>query len=168
MIGGGLGTNDANALVFNSTGEAFSAGVNTGELYKVNVSTGRASVIGHMGGYSSAGDLVFYNDQLVLSGFKGCCSIGPTTPNYIVALNEKTGAVIGTPLLLSSHDVFGLVSTGKNELFGLGVIGTTTTPALYHFFLNNPVGHRDILLKNLQSSGLGQIYGAAYDGNYQP
>jgi hypothetical protein len=166
---GGLGVNDANALVFNSLGVPYSAGVNSGELYKINLSTGRASVIGRMGGYSSAGDLVFYNGKLVLTGFKGCCNVGPTTPNYLVALNENTGAVVGAPVLLGSKEIFGLVSTGANALFGLGIAaGTTTTPALYKFVPTNPVGKRDILLKNLKSSGLGQIYGAAYDGNYQP
>ncbi len=163
---GNLGINDGNALVFNSLGTAYLAGSNSDALYKINISTGGATVIGHMGGWKSAGDLVFYNDMLVLSAYKG--GLGPTTPNYLVSVNEKTGAVIGSPVLLNSKEVFGLASTGKNELYGLGITGPSNQPALFQFFPTNPLVNRDKLLKNLAASGLGQIYGAAYDGNYQP
>ena len=155
--------------MFNSADEAFSAGVNTGKLYRIDVANGKASVIGKVNGYSSAGDLTFYNDTLLLSGYKGAGSIGPSTPNYLVTLNEKTGAVIGPQVALATRDIFGLVSTGKNELYGFGIVGTNTAaPALYQIVPTGSVGHRDILLKNLTGTGLGQIYGAAYDGNYQP
>lgn len=163
---GYLGVSDVNALVFNSLGKAFSAGFSSNELYTINVSTGKVSVVGRMGSYVSGGDLTFYNDQLVLTGVKRCCTT--TTPYSLVALNENTGAVVGTPVPINSKDVWGIVSTGKNELFGLGITAPGTTPALYKFEPSNPAGKRDILLKNLKSSGLGQIWGAAYDGNYQP
>ncbi len=166
---GNLGVNDANALVFNASGEAFSAGVSSGKLYRVSLVSGKATAIGTMGGYRSAGDLTFYNGRLMLTGFKGTGSIGASTPNYLVTLNEKTAAVVGTPVLISTKEVFGLVSTGHNELFGFGIVGTNTAaPALYQFIPPAAAGHRDILLKNLANSGLSQIYGAAYDGNYQP
>jgi hypothetical protein len=175
-IGSGLGVNGANALVFNSLNVAYTAGVDLSSapnLYKINVSTGRASIIGPMTGpagrFCSLGDLAFYNDTFVLAGYKGCLGFGPTTPNYLVTLNEKTGAVIGTPVLLDAcREIFGLVSTGKNELFALGIVPPGTTPALFKIVPTNPVGHRCELLKNLGKSGLGQIEGAAYDGNFQP
>jgi hypothetical protein len=142
---GNLGVNDANALVFNSRNVAYSAGVNSGKLYKINVSTGQASFIGSMGGFSSAGDLTFYNGYLMLAGFKGCCD--PSKPNYLVALNESTGAAIGS-LPLECKEIFGLVSTGRNELFGLGIVPPGTTPALFKIVPSNPIGHRCELLKN--------------------
>ena len=166
---GNLGVSDANALVFNKSGEAFSAGVNSGQLYSINITSGKASVIGSMGGYKSAGDLTFYNGALVLTGYKGTGSIGTSTPNYLVTINEKTGAVVGTPVLLATKEIFGLVSTGHDELYGFGLVGTNTAaPALYQFFPTAAAGKRDALLEALAGSGLGQIYGAAYDGNYQP
>lgn len=166
---GSLGVSDANALVFNSFGVAYSAGVASGLLYKINLTTGKASTVGRMGGFCSLGDLAFYNGQLTLTGYYGCRGFSTYTPNYLVTLSETTGAVKGTPVLLSSNEVFGLVSTGPGALYGLGIIShNVAKPGLYQFVPTNPAGHRDFLLEDLTLTGLGQINGAAYDGNYQP
>ena len=164
---GGLGQNDANSLVFNSAGVAFSAGVNTAELYRIDVANGRASVVGSTHGYASAGDLTFYDDHLVLAAFRGARNITTSTPNYLATLNEKTGAVEGTPVALPVKELFGLVSTGKNELYGLALYGSHA--GLYRIApTETTYAKRAVLLEDLTSKGLSQILGAAYDGNYQP
>lgn len=165
---GNLGTNDANALVFDSTGVAYSAGVSSGDLYRVSAVTGRYYVVGSTGGYGSAGDLTFYNDRLLLAGFHGTRSVGPATTNYLLTLNPKTGAHIGEPIQLPIKEVFGLVSTGKNELYGLALYGSSGA-ALYKLApTETVVSKRATLVETLSNRGLSLILGAAYDGNYQP
>ena len=163
-----LGTNDANALVFDSAGTAYFAGYQSNRLYKVNVNTGRVSVVGFTGQYYSAGDLTFYNDGLVMSAVK-TTNPNNSTANYLVTLNPANAAIVGQPAVLGIHNVYGLASTGKNELYGLAVIGTSNTPALYQLFpAAASVLNRDTLLRNLSGRGLSLVIGTAYNGNFQP
>jgi hypothetical protein len=91
------------------------------------------------------------------------------TNNYLVTLNTANAAIVGTPVLLGIHQLYGLASTGKNELYGLAAIGTSFTPGLYQLFPSaSSVANRDTLLRNLSSTGLSLIVGTAYNGNYQP
>ena len=164
---GGLGQSDVNALVFTSANTCYAAGINTGDLYVVSPGTGQARVVGSTGGYASAGDLVTYNDQLVLAGFQGLKNVSDKTQMYLVTLNQKTGAHEGVPVAVPVRQLFGLVSTGKNELYGLGF--ATQGPALYRLTPSEPTySKRATLLELLSGSGLSKILGAAYDGNYQP
>jgi hypothetical protein len=164
-----LGVNDANALVFDSAGRAYFAGYTTNRLYRLNVTTGRATIIGLTGPYLPAGDLTFYNDRLVMSATYKTTSPNARTDNYLVTLNPANAAIVGTPVLLGIHQLYGLASTGKNELYGLAAIGTSFTPGLYQLFpAASSLPNRDTLLRNLSSTGLSLIVGTAYNGNYQP
>jgi hypothetical protein len=164
-----LGTNDANALVFDSAGTAYFAGYQSNRLYKVNVTTGRVTIVGLTGAYYSAGDLTFYNDNLVMSANYKTVNPTNSTNNYLVTLNPANAAIIGQPKLMDVHQLYGLASTGKNELYGLGGIGTTNTPGLYQLFPGaSSVQNRDTLLRNLSGTGLSLIVGTAYNGNFQP
>lgn len=155
---GDLGVTDANALVFSSTGVAYLAGYRTSALYRVDVRTGKATPLGPTGIYKSAGDLVFFENRLLLAAYTGR-TLTNSTPNYLVTLNPSNGAVLGSQPL-TTRAVFGLASTGPHELYGLGVIGTTSTPGLFQFSRFPPPGPRQ--LSNL-GARLRQIYGAAYD-----
>jgi hypothetical protein len=164
-----LGTNDANALVFDSSGFAYFAGYQSNRLYKMNVNTGRVAVIGSTGQYYSAGDLTFHNDRLVMSAVYRTTNPTNTTNNYLVTLNPRNAAIIGQPALMSIRQIYGLASTGKNELYGLAGVGTTNKPALYQLFpAASTAPKRDTLLRNLSGTGLSLIVGTAYNGNFQP
>jgi hypothetical protein len=164
----GLGVNDANALVFDSAGTAYFAGYQRNRLYKLNLSTKRVTIVGLTGPYYSAGDLTFYNDRLVMSAVK-TTNPNNSTANYLITLNPANAAVVGQPAVLGIHNVYGLASTGKNELYGLAVIGTSNKPALYQLFpAAASVPNRDTLLRNLSGTGLSLIVGTAYNGNFQP
>jgi len=163
-----LGVTDANALVFDSAGTAYFAGYQRNRLYKVNIATKRVTIIGLTGPYYSAGDLTFYNDRLVMSAVK-TTNPNNSTANYLVTLNTANAAVVGQPVALGIHNVYGLASTGKNELYGLATIGTSNTPALYQLFPSAAsVPNRDTLLRNLSGTGLSLVIGTAYNGNFQP
>jgi hypothetical protein len=164
-----LGTNDANALVFDSSGAAYFAGYQSNRLYKMNINTGRVAVVGFTGPYFSAGDLTFYNDRLVMSAVYGTRNPTNATNNYLVTLNPRNAAIIGQPARMSIHQIYGLASTGKNELYGLAGVGTSNKPALYQLFpAATSAPNRDTLLRNLSGTGLSLIVGTAYNGNFQP
>jgi len=157
---GALGISDANALVFDSHGRGYTKGFNDTLLYAINnVATGRVSVIGHTGVWKSAGDLTFYNNTLVLSGYTG--TLGNTTKEAIVTLNHTTGAVVSVAQT-NVTNLYGLVSTGTGQLYGFA------NESLYRIFPSAPtVAKRAVLIKNFASSGVGQIMGAAYNGDFQ-
>lgn len=157
---GPLGITDANALVFDLNGKGYTKGYLDTSLYAINsVSTGKTSIIGSTGSWKSAGDLTFYNNTLVLSGFTG--TLTNTTKESIVTLNRTTGAVISVaqtnlPLL------YGLVSTSTSHLYGFA------NTSLYRIVPSAPtVAQRTVLIKNFATSGVAQIMGAAYNGNFQ-
>jgi hypothetical protein len=156
---GNLGINDANALVFDGQGVAYTEGVNSTELYTVNSSNGHVTKVGLTKPFKSAGDLTFYNSGLVLSGYSQS-SLTNTTPDTLVVLNPKNGAVLAYSELKISN-LFGIVCTGKDTLFGFA--GTS----VYQLFPDETnIDKRAVLLKNLSGKGLAQIYGAAYDGYF--
>jgi hypothetical protein len=148
---------------------AYFAGYRSNRLYKVNVDTGRVAVIGLTGQFYSAGDLTFYNDRLVMSANYRTKDPTASTNNYLVTLNPRNAAIIGQPALMNIHQLYGLASTGKNELYGLAGVGTTNTPALYQLFPAAATApKRDKLLRSLSGTGLSLIVGTAYNGNFQP
>jgi hypothetical protein len=156
---GSLGIYDANALVFDANGKGYTKGFQDTKLYAINhVSTGQTSVIGSTGKWESAGDLTFYNNTLVLSGYTGDIN---TAKESIITLNPKTGAVQGvaqTDLV----QLYGMVSTSANHLYGFA------KTSLYRIFPTaSTVAQRAVLLKNFAGTGVGQILGAAYNGNFQ-
>jgi hypothetical protein len=53
---GNLGISDANALVFNGQGAAYTAGVDETELYTINLKTGFVNPVGSTYPFKSAGD----------------------------------------------------------------------------------------------------------------
>lgn len=90
-----------NGLVFGSDGTLYGSGDD--DLYKINTSTGQASLIGSTGQQSS-GDLAFFKGQLYLASNLGLALVNPLT-----GASQLIG---GTPAL------FGLASTA-DTLFGV-------------------------------------------------
>jgi hypothetical protein len=156
---GKLGISDANALVFDGNGKAYTEGVNHPELYTININTGQVSPIGATSPFRSAGDLTFYNGGLVLSGYYQS-RLGSNTPDTLVLLNPKTGAPMAYSELKVAN-LFGIVCTGKNLLFGFA------DTSVYQLFPGEAnIDKRAVLLKDLSGTGLAKIDGAAYDGYF--
>jgi hypothetical protein len=155
---GSLGINDANALVFDKNGKGYTAGYLDTELYAVNAANGTTSVIGNHGNWESAGDLTFYNNTLILSGYTGDLN---TAKEALVTLNPSTGAVVHVAQT-NLVQLYGLVSTSTNHLYGFA------NTSLYQLFPGaSTVAGRSKLIKNFATSGVGKILGAAYNGNFQ-
>lgn len=156
---GYLGINDANALVFDGQGVAYTEGVNSSELYTINVSTGHVTGVGSTKPFKSAGDLTFYNSGLVLSGYNQS-SLTNTTADTLVLLNPKNGAVLAYSELKVAN-LFGIVCTAKDTLYGFA------GDAVYQLFPSQTdIDKRAVLLKHLTGKGLAQIMGAAYNGYF--
>jgi hypothetical protein len=157
---GNMGPTDINALTIDSNGTAYAAGNSTSALYTINLTTGAATAVGApANGYNSEGDLVFYNDKLILAGSRN----GSTTvPTFLVDVNPQTGAQ-SHAVRVDVSSLYGLASTGKNELYGFA---NTTV-----YRLNPKAGNihgRSKRLFDVARTGLGPIFGAAYNGNFQP
>jgi hypothetical protein len=109
---GPLGVTDANALATQpGTNTVFAAGL-SGRLFKVNVKTGHATLVGAFGhGYYSSGDLTFARGHLY-----GTVMRSGSAPSLLVRINTRTGAakLIGNT---GYRDVYGLV-TGAGDLYG--------------------------------------------------
>lgn len=156
---GNLGISDANALVFNGQGVAYTEGVNSTELYTINTKTGHVSAVGSSKPFKSAGDLTFYNGGLVLAGYYQS-SLTSTTPDTLALLNPSNGKVLGYAELKLAN-LFGIVCTGKDVLYGF------SGQSVYQLFPSQSnISKRAVLLKNLSGKGLANIYGAAYDGYF--
>ena len=154
------GTFDLNALVFDANGRGYTAGYTETNLYAINnVATGVVSLIGSNGKWVSAGDLTFYNNTLVESAYTGADT--GANKDSLVTLNRTTGAVVSVKAT-DVVNLFGLVSTGTGKLYGFA------NTALYKL---NPaattVAGRATLIKDFAATGIGNIYGAAYNGNFQ-
>jgi hypothetical protein len=137
---GSLGIPGANALVFGADGTLYAAGSTT-SLYRVNTSTGGASVLGNIG-FSSAGDLAFHDGQLYLS----------STTNQLIRIDPSTfaGSAVGN---LGFSSVFGLANGDDNVLYG--VAGTQI------FSVNTATG-AGTLSTNYAGNGLGQANGTSF------
>ncbi|MBV8639008.1 MAG: hypothetical protein JO322_13070 [Candidatus Eremiobacteraeota bacterium] len=156
---GSLGITDANALVFDAHGRGYTKGFRDTSLYAINnVATGHVTSLGSTGAWESAGDLTFYDGQLVLSGFTGP---DPYGLDSLVFLNRSNGAVLGVhPTNLSL--LYGLVATAPGVMYGFA------NTSLYRIFPTaSTTAGRTVLLKNLASEGVQQITGSAYNGYYQ-
>ena len=156
---GNLGLSEADALVFNGQGVAYTAAVNESELYTINIETGLVSPVGSTYPFKSAGDLTFYNGGLVLSGYYQP-SLTNSTPDTLALLNPKTGQPLAYAELKIAN-LFGIVCTGKGLLFGFA--GTNVYQLLPD---ETNIADRAVLLKKLAGKGLTKIYGAAYDGYF--
>lgn len=152
---GSNGLKEANALIFDKAGEAFTATFDSTGLYSINIKTGKATLIGSNGRWDSAGALTFYNGALVLSG-KG------KSADSLVWLDPQNAKIQKT-VALAVNDLFGLASTATNVLYGFA------NTDFYAIHPNaSPMGKRTVLIVNLHSlnANVGKIYGAAYDGNF--
>jgi hypothetical protein len=151
---GPLGITDANALVFDAHGVAYTEGFLSSELYTIDTKTGEVSPVGSTAPYESAGALVFYNGGLVLAGVDS----GTDT---LVQLEPSTGKILAYSEL-NLANLFALASTGEDLLYGFA--GTS----LYRLLPGESnINSRTVLLKNLAPNGIAEIFGAAYDGNFQ-
>ena len=149
-----LGISTANALDFAKSGLGFVAGENNTELYDMSSS----GVLGNflsMNPFTSAGDITFYNGYIVVSAQDG--SFNGSEPDDLVFFNPATRK--GVKYYTTTIKVlYGLYSTGTNKLYGLA------NTSLYYFDFSNL---KIYLVKNFASAGVGEIYGAAYDGNFE-
>jgi hypothetical protein len=117
------------------------------QLYELNAGNAQATVVGNTGSFRSAGDLTYHETGLFLS----------SKDKKLVKLNKATGAVLSS----KTHgitDLFGLVSTGTNKLYGFAATSA--------YKLNEDTGGKTLLF-NFAGKGLQQIYGAACNGNFQ-
>jgi hypothetical protein len=153
---GHTGASGLVGLRFDSRGRAFAASASQPTLYHINPSTGVATAIGSMAPFVAEGGLVFFNDHLLLSG----TNVPDASKTFLVTLDLQTGAPLEA-VRIGLRDLYGLASTGKHELYGFA------HKNLYRLFPNR-TSDRDQLLSNLARTGIGQIVGAAYDGNFQP
>jgi hypothetical protein len=107
-----IASDDANALVFSSSGTLYTATV-TGSLYTVNTGTGAATDVGSLGsGYGSGGDLAFVGGNLYLA------VTSSTGTDDLVTVNTSTGAatLVG-PFGVSV--VYGLATPDNVTLYGV-------------------------------------------------
>jgi len=112
-VGTRLGVADVNSLAFDNSGNLYSA-TDTGDFVSINMSTGRASVIGTFGnGYESSGDLAFGPDGSLFGTVK---APGRTT-DVLISVNPSTGKAteIGDT---GYRDVFGLFFV-EDHLYGV-------------------------------------------------
>jgi hypothetical protein len=141
---------ELNALYIGANGVAYSAGPDTSGLYKLSLTTGAETLVGSSNGYTSAGDIVYYNGKLIMAAGSG----------QLVTLNLSTGGA-SAPITMPVEDIYGLAATGKNKLFGFA---GTSFYALYPARKN--VADRAKLLADLSTQGIALITGAAYDGYF--
>ncbi len=141
---GNLGSS-SNALVFSSTGTLYSAYT---ELDTLNTTTGAASEVGPITGYTSGGDLAFVGGNLFLS----------TMSDQLVTLNTATGAptLVGN---LGVSNVYGLASPDGVNLYG--VAGTSV-------YQINPTTGASTFLVNYGGQGLGSANGESFFGEATP
>jgi len=131
----------ANALVFDTGGTLYAAGVST-FLYTINPATGASIQIGD-DGFSSAGDLAFNGGNLFLS----------SSTNELVKIN-LAGGVSGTAVgSLGFPSVFGLATGSDGVLYG--VSGTRI------FSVNTTTG-AGTLLTNYFGQDLGVANGSSF------
>ena len=121
-----------NALVFASDGTLYGAGGFVDGLFEMNLQTGEGTEIASMG-HNSAGDLVFFEDQLYLA----------STADQLVLVDLSavgSGADIGTVVGdIGFSEVFGLATasdgimygTADTEVFSVNVVtGAGSTPGV--------------------------------------
>lgn len=138
---GNLGTS-LNSLVFGADGTLYSA---NNSLWKINTSTGVASLIGSGGGYTSSGDLAFIGSQLFLTATGGAS-------DRLFDLNEATGAgtFIGN---LGVSSAFGLATDNNINLYGVAGQGV--------YSINTGTGAASFL-NNYAGTSLGAAFGSAF------
>jgi outer membrane protein assembly factor BamB len=146
-----IASDDANALVFSSSGTLYTATV-AGSLYTVNTATGAATDVGSLSGYGSAGDLAFVDGTLYLA----------TSSNDLVSVNPSTGAatLVG-PFGVSN--VFGLATPDDVNLFA------AAGQDLYTVDLSTGAATFDVTWAG-NAAGLGGANGQAFaaESNYTP
>lgn len=149
-IGHGYSGPATNSLVCSASGTLLAGSNTQGRLYRLNRSTGTATALGGSAPLS-AGDLAYHEGGLYLT----------TKDKRLAKLNKSTGAVLSATSDQIT-DLWGLVSLGTDKLYSFA--GTN----VYKFNENaaGPTG-RPPLQFSFAGKGLGKIYGAAYNGNFQ-
>ncbi|MGA2117883.1 MAG: hypothetical protein ABSH56_24405 [Bryobacteraceae bacterium] len=147
----GIASDDANALVFSSSGTLYTATV-AGSLYTVDTTTGAASDVGSLSGYGSAGDLAFVGDTLYLG----------TSTNDLVSVDPSTGtATLVGPFGVSN--VFGLATPDGVNLYA------AAAQDLYTVDLSTGAATFDVTWAG-DAAGLGGANGEAFatESGYSP
>lgn len=144
---GSFGSLGINALTCDRQNRLIAHSNTLSSLYRLSLTTGAATLIGNTGVYRSAGDLVFHEQDLLLT----------STANSIVDLNPANGSVQGN-VFHGISNLYGLISIGPNEL--IGCAGTNV------YRVNRTTGATS-LLGTYVSAGLGSCYGAAFNGNFR-
>jgi hypothetical protein len=137
-----------NALVCNKAGQLFSSSFKVGGFYRVSRIDAQTKLLGPTDDFKSAGDLAYHGNSLFWT----------TLDKKIVRINKKTGKSLSS----KTHgiaDLFGLVSTGRNGLYGFA--GTKA------YRLNGKTGKYKELFDFTKGGLLRRINGAAYNGNFR-
>lgn len=142
-----------NALVCPSNSYCLAAGADSQRLFKVTIATGRATAITPSNkkfGYTSDGDLTFHEGKLYLSAENG----------WLIRLDPTTGTLVsGSPKRDRIDQLWGLVSTGTNKLYGFGYPNGRGKL----FEINEDTGATESTVSlPLPPNGPYQIRGAAY------
>jgi outer membrane protein assembly factor BamB len=145
---GPLGGGDygMNALAIDAAGHAYGYSNDTDRLYSINLNTGHARAESAQSGHESAGDLAFFRGRLLFSD----------SQDQLLTLNPSNGAV-EHKVADHIYDLYGLIATDPSHLYGFS--GTT-------MYALNPGTGGHVAVAHLGGDGLGQIYGAAYDGYF--
>lgn len=131
----------ANALVFDSDGRLFAAGVGGTELFEIDTATAESQVIGDTG-FESAGDLAFNGGSLFLS----------STQDTLVEIDVVSGEGLEVGAFGFSG-VLGLATGGDGTLFGLS--GTNV------FSVDTATGQGTQVV-NFAGQGFSQSFGSSF------
>ncbi len=148
----GLGASGLNALVFDKTGRCLTEGRTKPDLYELDIKTGQVVELAQTGPFHSAGDLAFYNNQLILSA----------TGNSLVTINPTTFQWTSA-VPINVNLLYGLASVSKDDLIGFA------NTSVYQINPTAPkIADRAVLLFSFAGKGLAQIQGAAFSGYNGP
>jgi len=107
------GISGGNALVFSADGQLLGAGNSSNQLHSIDPTTGSSTVLGTTG-FSSAGDLAFFQGELYLASSAG---LGGNSDTLVRIQLEPTFEA--TPVgEIGFNQVFGLATAADGRLYG--------------------------------------------------
>lgn len=131
-----------NGLVFGSDGTLYGAGSSSLMLFTIDLQTGDSTAFGNMG-YFSAGDMVFFNQEMYLA----------STTNELVSIDLGNSG-IGTPIgPFGFANVFGLATADDGVIYG--------TANLDVFAVDTITGN-GTFVSNYSGQGMTQSYGSSF------
>lgn len=131
-----------NALIFDSSGNLYSAAYDTTLLYSIDPNSGVGSTIGDIG-YKSSGDLAFQDDILYMT----------TTDNNLIQVDPGSGA--GTLIGPTNHpSIWGMAKNDDGQMYGVSG---------YRILTIDTATAETVQISNYQGDILGSGLGAAFE-----